>query len=155
MIGIRASLLAAALAAGIAAGGWGLWLKSQLSFERLTTKGLVEKLDTAQTDARINLATANKLKSELASERASQAKLLALQGELRQGLAQRERVIEALKHENQQLREWADQPLPDAARRLRERPALTGADAYRQWLSGSRPVPATGDGTSPQRPVAH
>ena len=32
-------------------------------------------------------------------------------------------------HENKAFQDWADQPLPDAARRLRDRPAIIGADA--------------------------
>lgn len=152
---LRSGLLAFALLVAGAAALWGWNLQHQVATAKEAGKRLEEQRDRAQQDRDQNLATANQLKSELASERDSQAKLLAFQGELRQGLAQRERVIEALKHENQQLREWADQPLPDAARRLRERPALTGADAYRQWLSGSRPLPAAGDSTNPQRPVAH
>lgn len=152
---LRSGLLALALILAGATALWGWGQQHQVATAQQANKRLEEQLGHAQQDRDQNLATANQLKSELANERASQAKLLALHGELRQGLAQRERVIEALKHENQQLREWADQPLPDAARRLRERPALTGADAYRQWLSGSRPVPASGDGTGAQRPVAH
>ncbi|MBA6063544.1 LysB family phage lysis regulatory protein [Pseudomonas mosselii] len=152
---LRTGLLALALLAAGGAALWGWDQQHQVATAKEAGKRLEDQLNRAQQDRDQNLATANQLKSELASERDSQAKLLALQGELRQGLAQRERVIEALKHENQQLREWSDQPLPDAARRLRERPALTGADAYRQWLSGSRSVPAAGDSTDPQRPAAH
>lgn len=152
---LRSGLLALALLAAGAAALWGWDQQHQVTTAKDAGKRLADQLERTQQDRDQNLATANQLKSELANERASQAKLLALQGELRQGLAQRERMIEALKHENQQLREWSEQPLPDAARRLRERPALTGADAYRQWLSGSRPVPAAGDGTDAQRPVAH
>lgn len=122
MITLRDGLLAGALFSAASAGLWGWTQQHQVATAKEAGKRLEEQRDRAQQDRDQNLATANQLKSELARERDSQAKLLALQGELRQGLAQRERVIEALKHENQQLREWADQPLPDAARRLRERP---------------------------------
>jgi LysB family phage lysis regulatory protein len=40
--------------------------------------------------------------------------------------------MEALKHENVDLRTWAAQLSPDTARWLHERHALTGADAYLQ-----------------------
>lgn len=79
---------------------------------------------------------ANALETALSGEREAQARLRTEQDLLRQGLAKRQLTIEGLKRENADLRAWADQPLPDVARRLRERPALTGADAYRQWLSG-------------------
>lgn len=100
---------------------------------------------TARDDADRNLATANTLTDTLKQERDAQSQLRSQQEQLRQGLAKRERTIEVLKRENDELRKWADQSLPDAARRLRERPALTGADAYRDWLSGRDAVRAAGD----------
>jgi LysB family phage lysis regulatory protein len=100
---------------------------------------------TAREDADRNLATAKTLTDTLKQERDAQSLLRSQQDQLRLGLAKRERTIEELKRENDELRSWADQPLPDAARRLRERPALTGAAAYRDWLSGRGAVRATSD----------
>lgn len=56
-------------------------------------------------------------------------------------LHDRLRTIEELKRENEELRRWADAPLPDAVIRLRQRPALTGGESYREWLSQNHPVP--------------
>lgn len=151
---LRSGLLAAALAAAITVGAWGWWQRTQLLVEQKNGENLVQQLATAEGDARRNLDTATKLKSTLEREREVQAQLLKLQSTLRTGLAERERLIENLKHENEELRNWADQPLPDAARRLRERPAITGADAYRQWLSGGGALPAAGDGAGTERPAA-
>jgi len=100
---------------------------------------------TAREDADRNLATANTLTETLKQERDAQSQLRSLQDQLRLGLAKRERTIEELKLENDDLQNWTAQPLPDAARRLRERPALTGAAAYRDWLSGRGAVRAAGD----------
>jgi LysB family phage lysis regulatory protein len=100
---------------------------------------------TARDDADRNLKTANTLTDTLKQERDAQSTLRAQQDQLRQNLAKRELTIEELKRENDELRNWADQPLPDAARRLRERPAFTGAAAYRDWLSGRGAVPPAGD----------
>lgn len=150
---LRTGLLIAALLASF--GAWGWWQKSLLDSEKKTSEGLAEQLGTAKANARDNLAIANALKATLEREREDRAKLLKLQGELRTGLANRERLIEDLKHENDELRQWADQPLPDAARRLRERPAITGADAYRQWMSGSGALPTASDKPDQERPVAH
>lgn len=100
---------------------------------------------TAREDADRNLATANTLTDTLKQERDAQSLLRSQQDQLRLGLAKRERTIEELKRENDELRNWADQPLPDAARRLRERPALTGAAAYRDWLSGRNTVRPASD----------
>lgn len=100
---------------------------------------------TARDDADRNQATADTLTATLQQERDAQSSLRTQQDLLRQGLAKRERTIEELKRENAELRDWAAQPLPDAARRLRERPALTGAAAYRDWLSGRSALPTAGD----------
>lgn len=95
------------------------------------------------------LALVNKLQAQLETERSAQASLRTTQNLLRQGLSERETQIEVLKRENTDLRRWASQPLPDAARRLRQRPAITGAAAYRAWLSGSGALRPTGDQPSP------
>lgn len=100
---------------------------------------------TAREDADRNLETVNTLTDTLKQERDAQSLLRNQQDQLRLSLAKRERTIKELKLENDELRDWADQPLPDAARRLRERPALTGAAAYRDWLSGRGAVRAAGD----------
>lgn len=118
------------------------------------TKLLEEQLATAQGTAERNLANTNELIATLTTIRDGQAKLLTLHGELRTGMAHRLRQIEDLKHEIKELQEWADRPLPDAARRLRDRPAITGADAYRKWLSGSGAMHPAGDIPNPQRSVA-
>ena len=81
------------------------------------------------------MEVADKLKQSLEEERTAQADLRKQQDQLRQGLAARNQKIQELTRENDDLREWAAQLLPDAARRLRERPAITGADGYRDWVS--------------------
>ncbi|HBR2325333.1 TPA: LysB family phage lysis regulatory protein, partial [Klebsiella pneumoniae] len=45
------------------------------------------------------------------------------------------------KRENEDLRRWADTLLPADVIRMRERPALAGGAAYREWLSQSDAVP--------------
>ena len=109
------------------------------------TKLATQDAKTAREDADRNLATATTLQATLVQQRSAQTSLRTQQDQLRQGLAKRELTIEALKRENAELRDWAAQSLPDAARRLRERPALTGAAAYRQWLSGRGAVQPAGN----------
>ena len=150
MIDIRTTALAGAM---IIAAGAGLWSFAQhqlLSAAGETRQLLEDQVKTAQGEARQNLAAATELKQTLNRERETQAQQLQLLGELRLGLADRRRQIEDLKRENEDLRNWAEKPLPDAARRLRDRPALTGADAYRDWLSRSGAVRAAGDGADEQ-----
>ena len=69
-----------------------------------------------------------------------QARLYAEAEQTSALLRQRQHRIEELKRENEDLRRWADTPLPADIIRLRERPALTGGAAYRQWLSASDAV---------------
>ena len=106
---------------------------------------------TARDDADRNLKTANTLTETLKQEREAQSTLRLQKDQLHQSLAKRERTIEELKRENAELRNWAAQLLPDAARRLRDRPAITGAAAYRDWLSGRGSVPPAGDRPAQQR----
>jgi LysB family phage lysis regulatory protein len=142
---LRQALYGFALLGALALLIWGQ--EQRIAIADKNTELTEKDLKAARGEADQNLATANTLRDTLQQERDTQANLRTQQDQLRQGLANRERTIEALKRENSELRIWADQPLPDAARRLRERPALTGADAYRQWLSGRGAVPPASDGT--------
>ncbi|WP_173585470.1 Rz-like lysis system protein LysB [Erwinia billingiae] len=56
-------------------------------------------------------------------------------------LRDRQRRIEEMKRENEELRIWADSLLPDAVVWLRTRPAIAGGESYREWLSQNHPVP--------------
>ncbi|MBQ0345911.1 LysB family phage lysis regulatory protein [Citrobacter freundii] len=71
-----------------------------------------------------------------------QTRLYAAAEDTRALLRQRQNQIEELKRENEDLRLWADTLLPPDVVRLRERPAITGGAAYREWLS-------KGDAVSP------
>ncbi|WP_040269155.1 Rz-like lysis system protein LysB [Pseudomonas rhodesiae] len=123
-----------------------IWFQQQrIDFAEGEAARANDAAKTALEDANRNLLTANTLADTLQQERESQSALRAQQDQLRQALAKRGQTIEALKRENDELRDWAAQPLPDAARRLRERPALTGAAAYRDWLSGRGALPPAGN----------
>lgn len=144
---LRQALFGLALLGALALLIWGQ--EQRITVADKNTELAETNAKTAREDADRNLSTANALRSTLQQERDAQANLRTQQDLLRQGLAKREQTIEELKRENSQLRAWADQPLPDAARRLRQRPALTGANAYRQWLSGRGAVPPAGDKPNP------
>ena len=70
-----------------------------------------------------------------------QTRLYAAAEETRSLLHQRQNRIEELKRENEDLRLWADTFLPSDVVRLRERPAIIGGSAYRDWLSKGDAVP--------------
>lgn len=140
---LRQALYGLALLGALALVIWGQ--QQRINAAENKTKLAAKEATNARKDADRNLETANTLTATLKQERDAQSTLRAQQDQLRQGLANRERTIEDLKRENTELRNWAGQPLPDAARRLRERPALTGAAAYRDWMSGRGAVPTTSD----------
>ena len=89
---------------------------------------------------------ANTLATTLVDESTAHQQLRTTTDQLRADLRRRTRQIEDLKRENQELRDWAAQPLPDAVVRLRTHPEFVGAGAYRDWLSGRSAVPTAGDG---------
>jgi LysB family phage lysis regulatory protein len=122
---------------------WGQYQQGQAVSARETLAS--ERQQQAEQRIERQATAITTLTNTLQGERLAQTTLRNTQTQLRQGLANREQQIEVLKRENSDLRLWASQPLPAAARRLRERPAITGAAAYRDWLSGRGALqPATG-----------
>ncbi len=87
----------------------------------------------------------DQLADTLTKQRAAQVQLQTAQTDLRREIDVRKRRIQELEDENADLKAWSSQPLPAAARRLRQRPVLTGAAAYREWLSGGNALPAAVD----------
>lgn len=135
------------LLALVAALGLLVWhQQTRIDAEQAGKELAVERAEQAEQTAAQHQANADTLAATLATERDAQAQLQTRTDELRTLLAARQRDIEELTRENQELRDWAGQSLPAAARRLRERPALTGADAYRDWLSRRDAVRAASDG---------
>lgn len=147
MSALRQMLYGLALLGALALLIWGQ--QQRIAVAKQATALAQINAKTARDEAARNLTSATILRNTLAQERQAQSQLRSLHDQLRQGLARREQQIEVLKRENTVLRDWAAQPLPDVARRLRERPAFTGTDAYRQWLSGGGPVPTAGDPAKP------
>lgn len=143
---LRQALYGLALLGALALLIWGQ--EQRIAIADKNTELAAKDAKNARDESDRNLATAEALHSSLQQERHAQSDLRTQQDLLRQSLAKRERTIEELKRENAELREWAAQLLPDIARRLRERPALTGADAYRQWLSGRGAMQPAGDGSN-------
>ena len=136
------------LALAIALGGWG-WAATSAA----TAKGKVTTLqsDLKAADDKANEAqrreqgkdrTINTLKTELDTQATAAAKLQSQLGDLSMTAATRAETIKRLKRENDELRTWADRPLPAPVIGLLQRPAITGAADYQAHLSGSDPMPA-------------
>lgn len=94
-----------------------------------------EHLQTARQRNANQAATINRLTGEVAAQRLDQQALQLTIADLRQAQATDQLKKKERRREDQTHATWAAQPLPDAARRLHQRPAITGAAGYRQWLS--------------------
>lgn len=108
-------------------------------------------LDRANHIASERQATVTMLKNQLnvALTRADKNELaqVALRQELENAAkreALREKTITRLLNENEDFRRWYGADLPDAVRRLHQRPACTDASDCPQRLSESEPVPDAG-----------
>ncbi|QMA41106.1 LysB family phage lysis regulatory protein [Citrobacter freundii] len=130
-------LLAVVLALAIAALGWQSWRLNNASHaietqgSELETKGRELAKKNSQL---IGLSILTETNSR------EQMRLYAAAEQTTALLRSRQRRIEELKRENEDLRRWVDAPLPADIIRLRERPALAGGAAYREWLSQSDAV---------------
>ena len=131
-------ILAIALALVITVLGWQSWRLN-------TARHTIEKQGNALETKVRELAKKNSQLISLSilteTNSRAQMQLYAAAEETSALLRSRQRRIEELKRENEDLRRWADTPLPADIIRLRERPALAGGAAYREWLSQSDAVP--------------
>lgn len=134
MTTLRQALYGIALLGALALLLWGNYQRSQA--EQGRTALAQDKLANVGARVERDAATITTLRTTLADERQAQAALQQTGQDLRRELDVRKQQIKELKRENTELREWAAVQLPAAARRLRQRPAITGAAAYRDWLSG-------------------
>jgi LysB family phage lysis regulatory protein len=89
---------------------------------------------TAEQSAADRLATIDQLRADVSEREHARLRLVSTQQAMAAELDAQQLKIRELKRENDQYRQWADNPLPDITRRLQQRPALTGAGDYHQWL---------------------
>jgi LysB family phage lysis regulatory protein len=133
MTTLRQSLYGLALLGALALLLWSTYQQHQAAearaerdADRITT---LQQRNTRQANAIIRMG------SELAAQRAAQQSLQTAQADVRRQHAASQIQKQETRRNDPSFSDWGRQPLPDAARRLHERPALTGADAYRAWLS--------------------
>jgi len=140
MKAIALRVLAVALVVLAIAAGW------------FYVKALRAELADAQNTARTAQETVGRRDATIADMQKKErehttalAQLEAKRERIAASLAQTETDFEALKHENEALRAWADSPLPDDVVRLYSRPAITGADDWLAMRAGHA-LHAAGDG---------
>ncbi|MCQ8545205.1 Rz-like lysis system protein LysB [Klebsiella pneumoniae] len=130
--------LAVILALALAALGWQSWRlnKASHTIEQQDSDLKVKGERLAKTNSKL---IALSILTE--TNNREQKRLYAAAESTNALLRSRQRRIEDLKRENGDLRRWADAPLPADIIRMRERPALAGGAAYREWLSQGDTVP--------------
>ena len=114
-----------------------VWIQQQRIDAAQAQADLVaERLQTAQQRNANQAATITRLTGEVAAQRLDQLAMQQTLSDLRQAHATDQLKKKERRRDDPNHATWAAQPLPDAARRLHQRPAITGAAGYRQWLSG-------------------
>lgn len=114
-----------------------VWIQQQrIDTAQAQANLTTERLQTAQQRNARQAATITRLTGEVATQRLDQLALQQTLNDLRHAHATDQLKKKERRREDPTHATWAAQPLPDAARRLHERPAITGAAGYRQWLSG-------------------
>nr|WP_066632348.1 Rz-like lysis system protein LysB [Bordetella sp. H567] len=118
--------------------GWALW----------SQHGTIASQDTEIAGLKEHAATVSKRFGQIHDAQVvadqNTRDLQRGQDQLRGALSQREIEIRSLQHATEELQAWADQPLPDAVIRLRQRPAITGSAAYSEYLSHRQPLQPDG-----------
>lgn len=114
-----------------------VWIQQQrIDAAQAQADHATERLQTAQQRNARQAATITRLAGEVATQRLDQQALQQTIADLHQAHATDQLKKKERRREDPTHATWAAQPLPDAARRLHQRPAITGAAGYRQWLSG-------------------
>lgn len=142
---VIASLLAAMGLLAFQAGVQGKQLKTVIE-QRAAVQA---QLEQAQTDiaGRDQLLERYRQRSNANAEMAAgQVQTIT---DINNQLANQRQQMKQLERDNEQLRNWSDNRMPDPVIRMRERKqGITGAAGYRDWLSTRHAVPATGEPAS-------
>ncbi|CAB3850084.1 hypothetical protein LMG26858_01661 [Achromobacter anxifer] len=96
------------------------------------------------------------LADRLTSQRLDLVALTTQQEGFRAALDEREFNFERLKNEDSEVRSWADTVLPAGVVRLQQRPAITGAAGYAEYLRARDALHAAGQpAEDKRRPAAN
>ncbi|MFI7864479.1 DUF2570 domain-containing protein [Ectopseudomonas khazarica] len=133
MTTLRQALYGGALIGALGLLLWGTYQQSQAASARAERDAqLIDQLK--QRSAR-QAASIVRMGNEMAAQRLAQQSMQTAQAGVRGQHAASQIQKQEISRNDPSFSDWGRQPLPGAARRLHERPALTGADAYRAWLS--------------------
>lgn len=133
MTTLRQSLYGLALLGALALLLWSTYQQHQAAEARAERDA--DRITSLQQRNARQAASITRMGSELAAQRAAQQGLQTAQADVRQQHATSQIQKQEISRNDPSFSDWGRQPLPGAARRLHERPALTGASGYRDWLS--------------------
>lgn len=122
-----------ALFAALGLLAWGQYQQGQAVAARATLAA--ERIAQLTQRSARQAASIMRLDGELAAQRLAQQGLQTTQADVRQQHAASQLQKQETRRNDPSFSDWSSQPLPGAARRLHERPGLTGAQGYREWLS--------------------
>ena len=122
-----------ALFAALGLLAWGQYQQSQAVEARETLAA--ERIEQLTQRSARQAASIVRLGGELAAQRIAEQGLQTAQADVRQQHATSQIHKQETRRNDPSFSDWSSQPLPGAARRLHERPGLTGAHGYREWLS--------------------
>ncbi|QIZ50683.1 Rz-like lysis system protein LysB [Dickeya zeae] len=146
---MKSSMIIAAiimlLSAGIGVQSWRLHTNRQLIEQQAQTLSLQQ---TALNEKSSQLTA---LSEQAERSNIEQARLRDMATDTQEALSERQKMIVRLQHENEALKRWADSELPADIIRLRQRPALSGGRAYREWLSQTDSLPVSTSQPTNQR----
>lgn len=133
MTTLRQSLYGLALLGALALLLWSTYQQHQAAEARAERDA--DRITNLQQRNARQAASITRMGNELAAQRAAQQGLQTAQADVRQQHATSQIQKQEISRNDPSFSDWGRQPLPGAARRLHERPALTGASGYRDWLS--------------------
>ncbi|AEB58221.1 phage P2 LysB-like protein [Ectopseudomonas mendocina NK-01] len=133
MTTLRQSLYGLALLGALALLLWSTYQQHQADKARAERDA--DRITNLQQRSARQAASIIRMGNELAAQRAAQQDMQTAQADVRQQHATSQIQKQEISRNDPSFSDWGRQPLPSAARRLHERPALTGASGYRAWLS--------------------
>ncbi|MDR8014110.1 DUF2570 domain-containing protein [Pseudomonas guguanensis] len=146
MTALRQTLYGLALLGALALLLWSTYQQHQAAEARAERDAqLIDQLK--QRSAR-QAASIVRMGNELAAQRQAQQSMQTAQADVRRQHATSQIQKQEISRNDQTFADWSAQPLPAAARRLHERPALTGASGYREWLSRRNALQPTASGAA-------
>lgn len=151
MTSLRQALYGLALLGALGLLLWGTYQQSQAASARAERDG--QLIDQLQQRSARQANAIIRMGGELSALRIAQQGLQTAQADVRQQHAASQIQKQEIRRNDQSFSDWGAQPLPGAARRLHERPALTGADAYRDWLSRRNALQPAAGSAAEQRPT--